>query len=221
MEPWIGCLWFQLRPEFLYDLGFRLRNFVLKTEFRLQGRISSAGLTCDGSLMAMNFFRLRDEFRLRDRIASRMCPKPNLVFSGISSSGPNFVFKFRLGALLELQLMANNFVVKGLGISASGGVTNPGPTFAGQCRKTTPGIVTNPQSPSEWLQVLPAASVSRRYRYRGPGTNPTAESVGRFEPQTLHPEEPLPATPRKFQTVFTPKEPQTARAALTGVGTPA
>ena len=66
-------------------------------------------------------FRLQDEFRLRDRISSSARPKPNFVFTRISSSGPIFVFKYRLRAQFELQLLANNFVFKSFGISASGG----------------------------------------------------------------------------------------------------
>ena len=66
-------------------------------------------------------FRLQDEFRLRDRISSSARPKPNFVFTRISSSGPIFVFKHRLRAQFELQLLANNFVFKSFGISASGG----------------------------------------------------------------------------------------------------
>ena len=72
-------------------------------------------------------FRLQDEFRLRDRISSSARPKPNFVFTRISSSGPIFVFKYRLRAQFELQLLANNFVFKSFGISASGGGRNRDP----------------------------------------------------------------------------------------------
>ena len=73
-----------------------------------------------------------------DRISSSMCPKPHVVFTRVSSSGPNFVSKFRLCAQFELQLPLNNFVCKSFGISASrrgggGGGAKPGPTFPGQC----------------------------------------------------------------------------------------
>ena len=72
-------------------------------------------------------FRLQDEFRLRDRISSSARPKPNFVFTRISSSGPIFVFKYRLRAQFELQLLVNNFVFKSFGISASGGGRNRDP----------------------------------------------------------------------------------------------
>ena len=72
-------------------------------------------------------FRLQVEFRLRDRISSSARPKPNFVFTRISSSGPIFVFKYRLRAQFELQLLANNFVFKSFGISASGGGRNRDP----------------------------------------------------------------------------------------------
>ena len=39
----------------------------------------------------------------------------------------DFVFKFRLRAQFELQLLGNNFVFKSFGISASGGVRNRDP----------------------------------------------------------------------------------------------
>ena len=72
-------------------------------------------------------FHLQDEFRLRDRISSSARPKPNFVFTRISYSGPIFVFKYRLRAQFELQLLANNFVFKSFGISASGGGRNRDP----------------------------------------------------------------------------------------------
>ena len=58
-----------------------------------------------------------------------MCPNPNFVFTRILSSGPNFVFKLRLRAQFELQLLANHFVFKSFGISSSGPGRNRDPVF--------------------------------------------------------------------------------------------
>ena len=134
------------RPNFVFRAEFRLRgrisssrpNFVFRAEFRLRGRIFVFRKVCWSLETAATFlntedlclraeFRLQDEFRLRDRISSSARPKPNFVFTRISSSGPNFVFKFRLRAQFELQLPANNFVFKSFGISASGGGRNRDP----------------------------------------------------------------------------------------------
>ena len=125
------------RPNFVFAAEFRLQgrisssrpNFVFRDQFRLQGPISSSGRNFvfrSRVLNAEDFrfraeFRLQDDFRLRGRISSSARPKPNFVFTRISSSGPIFVFKYRLRAQFELQLLANNFVFKSFGISASGG----------------------------------------------------------------------------------------------------
>ena len=104
-------------PYLLDRIASSRPNFVFKAEFRLRGRISSSGPN----------FVFAAEFRLQGRISSSPCPKPNFVFAGISSSWPIFVFKFRLRAQFELQLLGNNFVFKSFGISASGGVRNRDP----------------------------------------------------------------------------------------------
>ena len=117
------------RPNFVFAAEYRLQgrisswrpNFVFRAEFRLRGRISSSGPSSGPN------FVFRADFRLRGRISSSPCPKPNFVFTGISSSWPIFVFKFRLRAQFELQLLGNNFVFKSFGISASGGVRNRDP----------------------------------------------------------------------------------------------
>ena len=45
------------------------------------------------------------------------------------SSGPNFVFEFRLRAQFELRLLSSNFVFIVFGIRASGGVRNGDPVY--------------------------------------------------------------------------------------------
>ena len=64
-------------------------------------------------------FRLRAEFRLQDEFRLQRAPN-RMSSSQLLSSGPIFVFKFRLRAQFELQLLANNFVFESFGISASG-----------------------------------------------------------------------------------------------------
>ena len=66
-------------------------------------------------------FRLRAEFRLWAEFRLQWSERPNFVFARISSSGPNFVFEFRLRAQFELRLLSSNFVFIVFGIRASGG----------------------------------------------------------------------------------------------------
>ena len=151
------------RPNIVFRAEFRLRgrisssrlNIVLRTEFRLQGRISSSGpnfvfraefrLRGRISSSGPNFV-FRADFRLRGRISSSPCPKPNFVFTGISSSWPIFVFKFRLRAQFELQLLGNKFVFKSFGISASGGGYETGTHFPGSMQNKSK------KSCSPWLR---------------------------------------------------------------------
>ena len=66
---------------------------------------------------------MSSEFRLQ------WSERPNFVFARISSSGPNFVFEFRLRAQFELRLLSSNFVFIVFGIRSSGGGRNGDPVY--------------------------------------------------------------------------------------------
>ena len=143
-------------PNFVFMAEFRLQcpissswpNFVFAVEFRLQGRISRPQRsipeprTLSNSVFGPNFvfrtnFVFTNEFRLQ-RAPNRISSSQDFRLHGRFSSS-----HFRLRARFELQLLANNFVFKSFGISASGGGRNRDPlsrvNVLTHAQKRTPG----------------------------------------------------------------------------------
>ena len=118
------------RPNFAFAAEFRQGrisssrpNVVFGAEFRLRNSISSSGpnfvfrkvfrsLETFATFLNAEDFRLRAEFNLQDefrlRISASAHPKPNCIWA-------DFVFKFRLRAQFELQLLVKSFGISGAG----------------------------------------------------------------------------------------------------------
>ena len=128
-------------------------NFVFGAEFRLRGRISSSGPNfVFGPLRSrITSYSGRPSWQGQE---ANFVFGPNFVFSGlrdrissspefrlrgrILSSGPNFVFEFRLRAQFELRLLSSNFVFIVFGIRASGGVRNGDPVYRVNAQMDSP-----------------------------------------------------------------------------------